>query len=81
MVIIRRTPNGLYRLAKLDGTVLKLHFATFHLVPYYARSYTSIPVTCLVEHATLAKIYLDEDGEEVEEDPEDEVEGDVPEME
>jgi hypothetical protein len=81
MVVVRRTPNGSYRLAELDGTVSKLRFAAFRLVPYHAHSRTLIPVTHLVERATLAKIYLDEDGEEAEEDPRDEVEGDVPEME
>jgi hypothetical protein len=61
MVVIRRTPNGAYHLAELDGTVSKLCFAAFRIVPYHARSCTSIPVTCLIEHEELTKIYLDKD--------------------
>ncbi|KAI9432043.1 hypothetical protein BJY52DRAFT_1199343 [Lactarius psammicola] len=38
MVVVRRTPNGSYRLAELNGAVSKLQFAAFRLVPYHARS-------------------------------------------
>jgi len=69
MVVIRRTPNGAYRLAELDGAVSKLHFAAFCLVPYHARSRTSIPVTRLIEHEELTKIYLDEDNDGTAEAP------------
>jgi len=31
-----------------NRTVSNLHFATFRLVPYHARSHSSIPVTRLV---------------------------------
>ena len=61
MVVVRRTPNGSYRLAELDGSVSKLRFAAFRLVPYHTRSRASIPVTCLIEREELTKIYLDED--------------------
>ena len=61
MVVVRRTPNCSYRLAELDGTVSKLHFAAFRLVPDHARSRTSIPITRLVEHEDLVKMHLDED--------------------
>jgi hypothetical protein len=33
MVVVRRTQNGAYRLAELDGTISNLHFAAFCLVP------------------------------------------------
>jgi hypothetical protein len=56
MVVIRRTHNGSYRLAKLDGAVSKLCYAAFHLVPYHARSRTSIPVTCLLDRDDLAEV-------------------------
>jgi hypothetical protein len=49
MVIIRRSHNGAYCLAKLDGTVLKLHYATFHLVPYFSHSCSTIPITHILE--------------------------------
>ncbi len=61
MVVIRRTPNGLYRLAELDGAVSKLRFAAFRLVPYHARSHSSIPITRVIERENLVKIHLDED--------------------
>jgi hypothetical protein len=70
MVVIRRSPNGAYRLAELDGTVSKLRFAAFRLVPYHARSRTSIPITRLVEREELTKIYLDEDVENTTQDAE-----------
>jgi len=35
MVIIRRTPNGAYRLAELDGAVSKLRYAAFRIVLYF----------------------------------------------
>ena len=61
MVVIRRTPNGLYRLAELDSAISKLRYAAFRLVPYHARSRSSIPVMRLIEHEELIKIHLDED--------------------
>ncbi len=65
MVVIRRTPNGLYRLAELDGLVSKLPFA---LSPT-TRSRTSIPGTRLVKREELIKIHLDEDIEDSVPDP------------
>jgi len=61
MVVLRRTQNGSYRLAELDGTVLNLRFAAFRLVPYHARSRSSIPVTRLVDRDDLARVNTDED--------------------
>jgi hypothetical protein len=49
MVVVRRTQNGSYRLAELDGTISNLRFVAFRLVPYHAHSRTSIPVTRLVD--------------------------------
>ena len=59
MVIIRRTRNGTYRLAELDGAVSKLRYAAFRLVPYFARSRTSIPVTCILDRDDLAEVVQD----------------------
>ena len=70
MVVIRRTPNGAYRLAELDSTISKLRFAAFRLVPYHTRSRTSIPVTRLIEREELIKIHLDEDNDGAAEDTE-----------
>jgi hypothetical protein len=61
MVVLHRTQNSSYRLTELDGTVSNLHFAAFHLVPYHARSHSSIPVTRLVNRDDLARVNTDED--------------------
>ena len=61
MVILHRSPNGAYRLAELDGTVSNLRFAAFRLIPYHARSRSSIPVTRLVDRDDLARANEDED--------------------
>jgi hypothetical protein len=77
MVVVRRTPNGAYRLAELDGAVSKLSYATFRLVPYHARSRTLIPVTRIIERDELIKIHLDEDVEGAADDPRDSAGSDV----
>lgn len=45
MVILRRTTGGSYILAELDGSISKLRFAAFRLVPYHPRDIRAIPVT------------------------------------
>ena len=60
MVVIRRTHNSAYCLAKLDGAVLKLRYTTFRLVPYLARSCSSIPVTRVVDREDLATVIADD---------------------
>jgi hypothetical protein len=62
MVVIHRTPNGLYHLAELDGAVSKLRFVAFCLIVYHVRSRSSILVTRLIECEDLINIYLDEGG-------------------
>jgi hypothetical protein len=69
MIVVRRSTNGAYRLAELDGAVSKLRFAAFRIVPYHARSRTSIPVTRIVEREHLTNIYLDVDLEDAIPDP------------
>ena len=61
MVVLRRTQNGSYRLAELDGMVSNLRYAAFCLIPYHTRSHSSIPVTRLVDCDNLARIIADED--------------------
>ena len=59
MVVIRRTPNGAYHLTELDGAVSKLRYAAFRIVPYFLRSQTSIPVTCILAHKDLVAVVQD----------------------
>jgi hypothetical protein len=44
MVVVQRTQGGSYRLAELDGTVSKMIYAAFRLVPYFPRSHISVPL-------------------------------------
>ncbi|TFK17339.1 hypothetical protein FA15DRAFT_549907, partial [Coprinopsis marcescibilis] len=37
MVVVRRTQRGSYILAELDGSVSKLRFAAYRIIPYYPR--------------------------------------------
>jgi len=59
MVVLRRTCNVTYCLAELDGAVSKLRYAAFQLVPYFARSRTSIPVTRILDCDDLAEVVQD----------------------
>ena len=54
MVVVKRSQNGSYRLAEVDGSVSKLRFAAFHLVPYHARSLEVVEVTQFVDPSDLA---------------------------
>jgi hypothetical protein len=47
MVVLRRTTGGSYLLAELDGSVSKLRFAAFRLLPYHPRSTSRIAVTTI----------------------------------
>jgi len=47
MVVIRRTKGGSYILGELDGTLSKLRFAAFRIIPYLPRDIRAIPVTKL----------------------------------
>jgi len=60
MLVVRRSRNGAYRLAELDGAVSKLRFAAFRLVPYHARSRTSVPVTRVIDEADLQAVLEEE---------------------
>ena len=49
MVVVKKTCNGAYRLAELDGAVSRLRFVAFRLVPYHSRSRSTISVTRLLD--------------------------------
>ncbi|EIN12378.1 hypothetical protein PUNSTDRAFT_34690, partial [Punctularia strigosozonata HHB-11173 SS5] len=49
MVVVRRNSGGAYALAELDGSLSKLRFAAFRLIPYRARSRISVDITHLLE--------------------------------
>ena len=74
MIVLRRTIGGSYLLAELDGSVSRLRFAAFRLLPYHPRSRTRILVTTVtgLEDEELDRLV---DGEDEENQP-DEVEVD-----
>jgi len=45
MVVLCRTTRGSYLLAELDGSVSRLHYTAFRLIPYYPHLSSSIRVT------------------------------------
>lgn len=51
MVVVRRTKGGSYILGELDGSLSKLRFAAFRLLPYQARDVKAIPVTKIFDNA------------------------------
>jgi transposase InsO family protein len=69
MIVLRRTQGGSYLLAELDGSVSKLRYAAFRLLPYHPRSETRVSVTRITgmddEHLdNLAEETVDEQEDE-----------------
>jgi hypothetical protein len=54
MVVVSRNTNGAYHLAEVDGSISKLKFAAFRLIPYHTRSQTRLEVTQLIDGDALA---------------------------
>jgi hypothetical protein len=44
-VVLIKTTGGSFVLAELDGTVSKLRYAAYRVIPYYPRTLSQIPVT------------------------------------
>ena len=49
MVVVKKTRNGAYHLAELDGAISYIRFAAFRLVPYHSHSRSTISVTYLLD--------------------------------
>ncbi|KAF9536379.1 hypothetical protein CPC08DRAFT_738899 [Agrocybe pediades] len=49
MLVVRRTTGGSYILSELDGSISKLRFAAFRLIPYFPRDIRAIRVEKLTE--------------------------------
>jgi hypothetical protein len=54
MIVVSRSQGGSYRLAEVDGSISKLKFAAFRLIPYHPRSPSSIEVTQFIDPQALA---------------------------
>ncbi|KIM50305.1 hypothetical protein SCLCIDRAFT_34427 [Scleroderma citrinum Foug A] len=61
MVVISCSQNGSYHLAEVDGTVSKLKFVTFCLIPYFPWSLSLLEVTQFVNPEDLAGVAPVED--------------------
>ncbi|KAJ8580868.1 hypothetical protein M405DRAFT_752695 [Rhizopogon salebrosus TDB-379] len=61
MLVVSRSQNGSYRLAEVDGTLSKLKFAAFRLIPYHARSQSSLEVTQFLNPEDLAGVAPEDD--------------------
>jgi len=58
MVIVHRTQGGAYILAELNGSVSRLQYATFHIIPYLERFSDHMPVTALMDEAKLEDVQI-----------------------
>jgi hypothetical protein len=47
MIVVKRTENGAYVVAEIDGAVSKSNYAAFRLVPYRARRSCTGPIPVL----------------------------------
>jgi hypothetical protein len=65
MVIVRQTTYGAYILAEMDGTVSKLRFAAFHVIPYHAQQRMNIDLETFFVFPNV-----DEETEDVEDETE-----------
>ena len=64
MVVVKKTRNGAYCLAELNGTVSRLRFAAFHLIPYHTCSHSAISITHLLNSDNLEALNVaDEDSD------------------
>jgi hypothetical protein len=53
MLVVHHSHNNSYRLAEVTGTVSRLKFAVFHLIPYYPRCRKIISITTIIDGQDL----------------------------
>jgi hypothetical protein len=72
MVVVRRMKGGSYMLAELDGTISKLRFAAFHVIPYYPHCDERVSVTEMtgVDNESIDEMEANKTVEPEEDDPE-----------
>ena len=54
MVVVSRSQNGSYHLVEVDGTISKLKFTMFRLIPYFPCSLNTLEVTQFINAKDLA---------------------------
>ncbi|TFK20819.1 hypothetical protein FA15DRAFT_599049 [Coprinopsis marcescibilis] len=64
MVVVQRTQQGSYILAELDGSVSKLRFTAYQIIPYYPHLNKRIQITKITELSAeeLLKYTINRDG-------------------
>jgi len=65
MAMVRRSRNGAYILAEINGTVSHLKFAAFCLIPYHPCSRKYLEITEFVDQRDLEGVETEEEGEVV----------------
>jgi hypothetical protein len=72
MVVVHCMKGGSYMLAELDGTISKLQFAVFHVIPYYPCCDERISVTEMtgVDNKSIDKMEVSKTIEPEEDNPE-----------
>jgi len=65
MAVVWRSRNGAYILAEVNGTVSRLKFAAFCLIPYHPRSQKYLEITEFVDQRDLEGVKTEEEGEVV----------------
>jgi len=63
MAVVRRLRNGAYILAEVNGTVSRLKFAAFRLIPYRPRSRKYLEITEFVDQRDLEGVATEEEGD------------------
>src|SRR5882724_6466239 len=58
MVVVHQMQGGAYILAELNGTVSRLRYAAFRIIPYLARFPDHILVTALMDEANLEDVQI-----------------------
>ena len=58
MVMVHHMTGGAYILAELDSAISRLHYTTFHIVPYFPCSLDNLPVDSILSGTDLEDIAL-----------------------
>ena len=69
MVVVRQMKGGSYILSELDGSVSKLRFAAFRVIPYHARKHIVIDSESFFKYP--GDVDEEDEAEEEEEEPSD----------
>ncbi|TFK16670.1 hypothetical protein FA15DRAFT_606633 [Coprinopsis marcescibilis] len=65
MLVVRRTEGGSYILSELNGSISRLRYAAYRIIPYMHRNLRRIPVTTVtaLDNEALEAITFDREGD------------------